>query len=539
MTVVAHDPVALARGEYADAYLEATPAAAFDWRTYLGLFDARLLATSRGRRALTRYRPVLFALLYLRHHLTNDDTGEVSLAAWHLDWLRRGLVWCRPNDGDTGPRDADIAPRESGKTTIFYLVLPCWAGAHEHRMFVAAFSDSATQAEDHLATFKAELDTNVLLREDYHGLVRPQRRGVGATMADRKSLYVARSGFVFAARGMDTAVLGMKVGDRRPDLLLLDDIEPKAANYSPARKVKRLATLTDAIMPLAVSAAVQVVGTVTMIGSIVHDLVLKGLERSGDRELDDGQRDATAWVDEQRFAVHHYLPLATDPDTGERVSTWPAKWTADYLVSIEHTRSYQLNYANDPVDVQGSYWATSDVTVLDEGTEVHTGPMILSIDPAVTTKDTSDWTGLAVVGYDREHRRCVSFDVWAVKVEPGAGLRRLVLRTLQTWPEIGGVLVETNQGGDAWRAILHDLPVPLRTVWSDEPKDVRALRLHGHHQRGRVVHARRLASYLTQLVTYPGGHDDMIDAEGNAVARLLPAAEPGQTGTRRRRTYAR
>ena len=43
-------------------------------------------------------------------------------------------------------------------------------------------------------------------------------------MADRVSLYHARSGFVFAAAGMDSSNLGMKVGDRRPDLLILDDI---------------------------------------------------------------------------------------------------------------------------------------------------------------------------------------------------------------------------------------------------------------------------------------------------------------------------
>jgi phage terminase large subunit-like protein len=532
----ADDPAAFARGEHADTYLRDTPADRFDWRTYIGLFDARLLADPRGRRGLTRFRPVLFALLYLRRHLTDDDTGTVTLAAWHVDWLQRGLEWCSPNAGDTGPRHADIAPRESGKTTIHYLVRPMWAAAHGHRRFIAAFSDAATQAEDHLATFKAELDNNVLLREDYHGLVRPARRGVGATMADRKSLYIARDGFVFAARGMDTKLLGMKIGDRRPDLLLLDDIEPTESRYSTDQKTKRLATLINAILPLAVAAAVQIVGTVTMPGSIIHDLVLKGMERAGTRELDDGERAATEWVDNEQFAIHHYLPLVEDPVTGDRVSAWPAKWSTDYLIRIEGTESYQLNYANDPTAYSGEYWSTEDIRILPEGYQPVLSRVILSIDPATKAKVTSDFTGLAVVGYEPKHKRCVTLHVSAVKISPGARLRRHVLQILDTYEEIGGILIEDNQGGDTWYSVFHDMPVPVKTEPNTEDKDARARRLLTHHQRARCVWAHKLPSYMTQLLTYPKGHDDMIDAEGTAVEKLLPKP---RRGGRRALAYVR
>jgi hypothetical protein len=529
------DPGALARGEYADRYLEQTPTHQFDWRVYLGLFDARLLGSRAGRRNLTKYRPVLFALIYLRPHLTDRDTGATTLAGWHVEWLQRGLDWCVPVSGDTGPREADIAPRESGKTTMHYLARIMWAAAHRHRRFVAAFSDTATQAEDHLATFRTELSDNALIREDYSDLTRAARYGVGAIMANRKGLYIAQSGFVFAARGMDTAVLGMKIGDKRPDVLLFDDIEPKASNYSLDQKAKRLASLTDAILPLALSAHVQIVGTVVMPGSIIHDLVLKGKQRRGEQELDEGEIERTEWVDTERFTIHHYRALVPGDDPSGKVSAWGAKWSTPYLLRIEGTRSYQLNYDNDPVDFAGSWWSTDDITILPEGCAPVMPRQLLSIDPAVTTKDTSDYTGLAVVGYEPEHRRCVTLDVRAVRVAPGAELRTLVVRILALYPGIGAVRVETNQGGDAWRAILHDLPVKILYRWTGESKDSRFLRLLGHHQRGRVVWIRRFASYLTQLVTHPGPHDDMIDAEAHGVDELMQAAAgPGDTGRRRR-----
>jgi hypothetical protein len=42
---------------------------------------------------------------------------------------------------------------------------------------------------------------------------------------------------------MDSSNLGLKVGDARPDLLILDDIEPHEARYSAGLKAKRLDTL--------------------------------------------------------------------------------------------------------------------------------------------------------------------------------------------------------------------------------------------------------------------------------------------------------
>uniref|UniRef100_UPI0034E96AA0 hypothetical protein n=1 Tax=Enterococcus faecium TaxID=1352 RepID=UPI0034E96AA0 len=134
-------------------------------------------------------------------------------------------------------------------------------------------------------------------------------------MADRVSLYHAASGFVFAAAGMDSSNLGMKVGDRRPDLIILDDIEPHEARYSGTLAEKRLQTLREAILPLNIYAHVILVGTVTMQGSIVHQIVKRARG-----EYDEGDPDdPTVWVEKERIAARHWLPIVTLPD-GERAS---------------------------------------------------------------------------------------------------------------------------------------------------------------------------------------------------------------------------
>jgi predicted phage terminase large subunit-like protein len=97
-----------------------------------------------------------------------------------------------------------------------------------------------------------------------------------------------------------------------------------------------------------------------------------------------------------------------------------------------------------------------------------------------------------------------------------------------------GELIETNQGGDAWKTILHDLPVKLHTVHQTASKELRAEYLLNHYQFGRVVHEKRLPQLEEQMVAFPkGANDDAIDAVGTAVEALRPRPKkkPGAVRT--------
>lgn len=492
------------------AYLEGLDAETFDLNAYLAQYDERLLADPEGRRTLTRLDPLLFALVYLRHHL-RDEEGRITFGDAHLDWCRAGRQWVRPSSEPAENRDAWIAPRNTGKTTWWFLILPMWAAAHGHVKFAAAFASSATQAERHLSTFKRELDGNALLRRDFPSLCTAAKRPSGQNVADTQSMYVAKSGFIFAAHGIDSSSLGMKVEEKRPDLLLCDDIEPDEASYSAELAKKRLTTLVDAILPLNIYARVVICGTVTMPGSIIHQLVkaAKGVHFA-------------EWIREEGIRAHHSLPIVERPDGTER-SMWPAKWPIGYLVEIRHTRSYAKNMANDPLAADGALW-TPDVFRYpgDDGPDPVTH-MMLSIDPAVTAKKSSDFTGLAVVSWSAQRQRCTVHAAWAVKLTPGPLLRDRVLAILDEFPQIGLILLEVNQGHDTWRSVLHGMPVKVKPVSQNEPKFTRAEGVLNHYQRGRVLHARRLPELEQQMCTFPKGpNDDLVDAVGSAIRRFIP-----------------
>ena len=480
----------------------------------------RELATEM-RKTLTRTDPLLFALIYLRRHLTNDE-GVVTLSDVHIAWAESAKVWMTPAE-PAGDRRLEVAPREMGKSTWHFLLLPMWAAAHSHVSFAAAFADTGTQAETHLASFKSELDSNPLLRADYPDLCAPKTRGRGQVEADRVSLYHARSGFVFAAAGMDGSNLGMKVGDKRPDLIILDDIEPHEARYSAALAAKRLDTLLSTIFPLNVRAHVILVGTVTMEASLVHQAVRYG---RGEIDLDPG---GNAWVGDEHLVARHWLPIVTD-DNGEKRSVWPGKWPLAYLESISHTRQYAKNYLNDPLSGESAYWTSDDFHPLSDRLRGAITHEVIEVDPAVTTKESSDFTGIAAVGWSRELGMCALLEARKVK-QGGRDLRLTVIGFVERALERGHaviVRVEQNQGGEMWHDIFHDMPVrvlihPAGTA-SKQVRAAEALRFYQVSPH-RVEHDRQAKGVRDaegEMVAFPNApHDDLVDAVGAGVRYFL------------------
>lgn len=488
---------------------------------YLTGFDPRLLEDPEGRRILTRLDPILFGLTYLLPHLRAEETRNiVSVSSAHIEWGELARRYVKPiSSTEPGSmRDAIIAPRGLGKSTWWFTIIPMWLASHEHRGFIAAFADSATQAMDHLGTFKRELENNSLLRLDYPDLCTPARRPAGVSVADSKSMYVAKSGFVFAARGIDSSVLGLKVGTKRPDHIVLDDIEGTEGTYTPTMKDARLKTMTAGILPMNNLASVTMTGTVAMPGAIIDDIAAK---QRGE--------EYPEWVDDKRFVPRYYDIIQTCDD-GIEYSLWPERWSMDWINRERHTRDFQSQYRNDPMAADSAFWQGSDFRYRNDVKITH---CLLSIDPAVTTKEKSDYTALVVVGYARPENLCVIMDAWQVRIPPGEPLRARVLHILDTYPEINGVIVETNQGGDVWKAILYGLPVGVKTVHQTEHKEVRAGSLLNKYQRRRVVHAKRLPALEAQMVKFPlAGFDDLIDATGTGVTVFLkddrkpPKSEP-------------
>lgn len=345
----------------------------------------------------------------------------------------------------------------------------------------------------------------------------------------------------------------MKVGSQRPDLLILDDVEPDESNYSDFQAEKRLSTVTDAIFPLNVYASVIIVGTVTMPNSITHQLVKVAQGVDSDEEK---------WIHDEHIAPHYYKAIEVNDD-GSRRSIWPQKWPLEFLEQIEHTRSYAKNYDNDPLARNGIYWTVDDF---------HYGDFpctrtALFLDPATTDNARSDFTGIAVVGFspraprpDLNSQSPVGRALarHQIKTAPkgralvkhasgvkllGQPLVQRLTQILADFPEVKTIIVEGNNGGHHWKEILKDVlcadgtPVKVIIKWSREGKGgqsgTQAVRLDrpdkfatalDFWQRGFVLHRAKFPQLIGQAVSFDGRgktHDDVIDAAVQGVLFFL------------------
>src|SRR5205823_11675770 len=100
------------------------------------------------------------------------------------------------------------------------------------------------------------------------------------------------------------------------------------------------------------------------------------------------------WVRDEGVDVHYYPPYLAQDD-GTELSVWPERWPKGFLDERRHTRSFAKNFVNLPVPTDGEYWTEADVTYGDHSPGAPT-TAVLAVDGAVTTKRTSDYTGLAV-----------------------------------------------------------------------------------------------------------------------------------------------
>lgn len=503
----------------------------------IGGRERLLLTRTEGRIALTRHNPLLFAYIYLPEHITSENASSsvrpgdaMTLSEFHLELLEYARTWEEPLGARKEYRDCFIAPRSSGKTTWLFLILPMWAAAHGHKRFIAAFSDSAPQAEGHLSTFKTELETNERLRLDFPDLCEPAKgTNVGRYLMNNRNQIKQANGFVFMARGADTKVLGMKVGNLRPDVLLFDDIESGESSYSAAEVRKRLDTLVSDLFALNDWARVCIIGTTTMPGSII-DQMRKFHEYKQRYDGDDMRNDIDAelrWIIDQNIDTHFWPAILTNED-GEERSFWPERFPLDNLNADRHTRDFAKNMMNRPISLEAGYWLDDDIEIKNckvaDGEEPYPRT-ILSVDPAVTTARASDYTGLAVVSRGADGQVYVRH---AEQVKLGSSaLRDRVIELIEEY-DVKVVYVETNQGGDLWKQVFEDVPAKFRSVRQREKKELRATRALDFYRKGRIFHTKHMSILEEQMLAFPKlQHDDVVDAVVSGILYFLSTESGG------------
>lgn len=133
----------------------------------------------------------------------------------------------------SGDHNNVIVPRGFSKTTLTN-GLNLYDCCTDGKLFCVYISKSADHAETQLQNIKIELETNELLRAAYGNLV-PTRADVEKWQADQLQL---TSGAILVARGKGGQVRGLNYRARRPNKIILDDVEDDGLVASPTERLK-------------------------------------------------------------------------------------------------------------------------------------------------------------------------------------------------------------------------------------------------------------------------------------------------------------
>lgn len=159
---------------------------------------------------------------------------------------KRFWEWAWSIKPDQRPRPIVIAwSRKHGKSTSLELSTVA-LGARRIRSYVLYFSMTQEQADDHVSSIGALLESSAIDR--YYPDMGTRRLGkYGATSAWRRNRFWTEGGLIVDAMGLDTAARGTKLLDKRPDYIVIDDVDGETDSALVIEKKTKM--LTKKIIP--------------------------------------------------------------------------------------------------------------------------------------------------------------------------------------------------------------------------------------------------------------------------------------------------
>jgi phage terminase large subunit-like protein len=217
---------------------------------------------------------------------------------------------------------------------------------------------------------------------------------------------------------------------------------------------------------------------------------------------------------------------------------------ADIVSAYEGTRlGRQEIYGEVLEDVPGALWTHELLDELRASAPQPWRRVVVAVDPAVTSGEEADETGIVV---------CALGDDWQGYVLDDRSGRYpadrwgSIVVELYHAHEADRVIAEANQGGDLVRFLLRtvDPSVPVRTVHASRGKYVRAEPVAALYSQGRVHHLGTFAALEDQMCGFTPdldrrtqGSPDRVDALVWGLTELLVRRRPQQAASSRQLNY--
>ena len=320
--------------------------------------------------------------------LQSSYDNAVESPECHMEWW----TYCASPQGKV----AIAAPRRHAKSTAITLAYALCAVLFRHRGYMLIISDSITQATQFLGEIKKQLVDNDTIRELFKikEFEKDTEDDVIVTCTDGYQ-------FRISAKGSEQKMRGLKWDNKRPDLIICDDLENDEIVLNKDRREKFKRWFYGAVIP-----CISHNGLIRVVGTILHeDSFLNNLMPS---EWDKNTVIEPLKIYKNNLRRGDWLAVKYKAHTDDFTQIlWPQHYDKEYFVTLRQDYMdrgipdvYSQEILNTPVDESIAYFKRSDfITETNEDKKLRLNYYI-AVDLAISKNDTADYSVFLVGGVD-------------------------------------------------------------------------------------------------------------------------------------------
>ena len=339
-------------------------------------------------RAYHETRMLKFASTFLKQHTSDEASGERTPFSSFHEELTELLVATKPVDAQAKeglqlslpplfPRLAIAAPRGHAKSTLVSFFFIIHQALYAKKKNIVIVSSSEDMAIRFLRRIKTELEFNKQILITYG----PQKSEKWS-----ETEIVLTNGVTIHAKGRGAQLRGLISGSRRPDLIILDDIEDEELVRSEVRRADLSSWFSGTVLPT----LSPKVGQLVFIGTILHqDSLLNSVIET--------YKD---------FTAKKYAALLPNDEP-----LWPERFTKDFLHQVRKAFAerhqlpqFFMEYMNDPTPPDTAFFDMNQWHYFDKQTILDNRKNLVVevvIDPGGgSVRNTADDTAIVVGATD-------------------------------------------------------------------------------------------------------------------------------------------
>jgi predicted phage terminase large subunit-like protein len=440
-------------------------------------------------------------------------------------------------------------PRGHAKTAWISNIFLTHQLVYRKRKYIVLFSETTDVAGDFISWGKFQLKLNEKLREDFGELlhVKPSMNEL-----DNKYEFITTSGAKVEAKGLGTQTRGLRHGNTRPDMFILDDLESKDSTNTPELIEKSKAWFREEMLPAMSREGICIyLGTILCYGSLLHYVIeeRRDFESRKMSAINSYASNEDLW-EQWRKIYRSDIENAADKalefyETNEDAMLagseilWPGYWSYyEFMVRREENgiKAFNQEYQNNPTDEERQIFKPEYFhRFIREDLAEANLRFYGAIDFAMG-KQAGDYSAIVTIAKNVDTGRCYVWDVYMARVHPDILLKRAVELTLKYQYDALGVEAQMAQEWFADKLseelTKHGYPshTRLKKIKQRTRKALRIEALLPDVQNGNLRFVNDLEmNAMEQFEMYPmHKHDDFPDAvsmaystakQGNAVVR--------------------